>query len=130
MGQQQLIIIVLTVIVVGLAIYGALGIFNSYQQSHERDAIIHRMNILVGEAKKYATKPKSLGGGDGSYSGFAPPAKLAVTSDFRIFTTSGDDWVLFQGFGTTKGEDGKSPVEVVGQFDKTTDSWATLATVN
>ncbi len=130
MGQQQLMIIVLTVILVGLAVYGALGLMDSYNQSHQRDLIIHRMNILVGEAKKFATKPATLGGGEGSYLGFAPPAKLAVTPEFRIYTTSGETWVLFQGFGTTTGEDGKSPVEVVGQFDKNTDSWTTLATVN
>lgn len=130
MGQQQLMIIVLSVIIVGLAIYGVLGLMDSYNQSHQRDMIIQRMNILVGEAKKYAAKPATLGGGDGSYLGFSPPAKLAVTTDFRIFATAGDSWVLFQGFGSVTGEDGRSPVEVVGQFDKNTDSWSTLATVN
>lgn len=130
MGQQQLIIIVLTVLVVGLAIYGILGFFDSYTQSHQRDLIVHRMNILVGEAKKYAAKPASLGGGDGSFLGFAPPSKLAITPEMKIYTTAGDNWVLFQGFGTTVGEDGKSPVEVVGQFDKDSDNWSTIATVN
>jgi len=130
MGQQQLLIIVLGVLIVGMAIYGAFNLIDSYSQSHQRDLIIQRMNILVGEAKKYATKTASLGGGDGSFRGFAPPAKLAVTSDMRIYATAGDTWVLFQGFGTTTGEDGKSPVEVVGQFDKTADSWSTLATIN
>ncbi len=130
MGQQQLMIIVLTVLVVGLAVYGAFGLMDSFGQTHQRDTIIHRMNILVGEAKKYAAKPATRGGGDGSYLGFSPPAKLAVTPEFRIYTTSGDTWVLFQGFGTTTGEDGKSPIEVVGQFDKNTDSWTTLETVN
>ncbi len=123
-------IIVLTVVVVGLAIYGVLGLFDTYHQSQERDQIIHRMNILVAEAKKYAAKPATLGGGDGSYLGFSPAAKLAVTTEFRIYTTAGDDWVLFQGFGTTLGEDGKSPVQVIGQFDKTSDAWSTLTTVN
>lgn len=130
MGQQQLMLIVLTVIVVGLAVYGALGLMDSYNQSHQRDLIIHRMNILVGEAKKYAAKPATLGGGDGSYLGFSPPAKLAVTPEFRIYTTAGDSWVLFQGYGTTSGEDGKSAVEVVGQFDRNADSWSALVTVN
>ena len=130
MGQQQLLIIILGVIVVGLAVYAVLGLFGTYHASHERDVIIQRMNILVGEAKKYAAKPATLGGGDGSYLGFAPPTKLSVTSDFHIFTTAGDNWVLFQGFGTTTGEDGRTPVEVIGQFDKTTDSWSSLTTVN
>jgi hypothetical protein len=130
MGQQQLLIIVLGVLIVGMAIYGAFAMMDSYNQNQQRDLIIQRMNVLVGEAKRYATKPASLGGGDGSFDGFAPPAKLAITPEMRIYATAGDTWVLFQGFGTTNGEDGRSPVEVVGQFDKTTDNWSTLATVN
>lgn len=130
MGQQQLLIIVLGVLIVGMAIYGAFNMMDGYTQSHQRDLIIQRMNLLVGEAKKYATKTASLGGGDGSFQGFVPPAKLLTTSEMKIYSTAGDTWVLFQGFGTSNGEDGKSPVQVVGQYDKTTDHWTTLATVN
>jgi hypothetical protein len=130
MGQQQLLIIVLGVLIVGMAIYGSFNLMASYSQSHQRDLIIQRLNVLVGEAKKYATKTASLGGGDGSFEGFTPPARLTSTQEMHIYTTSGDTWVLFQGFGTTTGEDGRTPVEVVGQFDRTTDNWTTLATVN
>jgi hypothetical protein len=130
MGQQQLLIIVLGVLIVGMAIYGSFNLMDSYTQSHQRDLIIQRMNILVGEAKKYVTKTASLGGGDGSFLGFNPPAKLATTPEMRIYSTAGDTWVLFQGYGTTTGEDGKSPVQIVGQFDKNNDSWMTLVTVN
>jgi hypothetical protein len=130
MGQQQLLIIVLGILIVGMAIYSAFNLMDSYGQSHQRDLIIQRMNMLVGEAKKYATKPASLGGGDGSFQGFTPPAKLANTPEMRIYSTSGDSWVLFQGYGTTNGEDGRSPVEVVAQFDKNTDNWSTLVTIN
>lgn len=120
----------LGVLIVGIAIYGSLNLMSSYSQSHQRDLIIQRMNMLVGEAKKYAAKPSSLGGGNGSFTGFSPPSQLAVTSDMKIYSTAGDTWVLFQGFGTQTGEDGKSPVQVVGQFDKDADSWSTLASVN
>jgi hypothetical protein len=130
MGQQQLLIIVLGVLIVGMAIYGSLNLMDSYSQSHQRDQIIQRMNTLVGEAKKYAAKPASLGGGDGSFTGFTPPTSLAVTSDMKIYSTAGDTWILFQGYGTTTGEDGRSPVQVVGQYDESTDSWSTLTKVN
>lgn len=130
MGQQQLMIIVLGVLIVGMAVYGGLNMMNSYNQSHQRDLIVQRMNTLVGEAKKFAAKTASLGGGDGSYRGFTPATKLTNTSEMTIYTTSGDDWVLFQGYGTATGEDGKNPVQVVGQFDKNTDTWSTLATIN
>ena len=130
MGQQQLLIIVLGVLIVGMAIYGAFNFMSAYSQSHQRDLIIQRLNVLAGEAKKYATKTASLGGGEGSFLGFVPPAKLTNTDEMHIYSTAGDSWVLFQGFGSTTGEDGRSPVEVVGQYDKNTDSWTTLATIN
>ena len=120
----------LGVLIVGMAVYGGLNMMDTYSQSHQRDLIIQRMNMLVGEAKKYATKPASLGGGDGSFIGFTPAARLVTTSDMRIYTTAGDTWVLFQGYGTTTGEDGKSPVQVVGQYDEVADHWSTLATIN
>lgn len=130
MGQQQLLIIVLGVLIVGMAIYGSMNLMDTYNQRHQRDEIIHRMNTLVGEAKKYAAKPASLGGGNGSFLGFTPQASMAITSDMKIYSTVGDDWILFQGYGTTNGEDGRSPVQVIGQFDENTDSWSTLTTVN
>ena len=120
----------LGVLIVGMAIYGAFNLMDTYNQSHQRDLIIQRMNTLVGEAKKYAAKPASFGGGDGSFLGFVPPAKLVSTPEMTIYSTAGDTWVLFQGYGTTTGEDGRSPVQVIGQFDKTSDGWSTLATVN
>jgi hypothetical protein len=130
MGQQQLIIIVLVALVAGLAVYGGLQWMDSYRQSHERDVIIQRLNILVGEAKKYAAKTRSLGGGDGSFEGFSPPSKLANFSGIRINTTAGDDWVLFQAYGTLTGEDKRTPTEIIAQFDRTTDKWSTLVVVN
>ena len=130
MGQQQLLIIVLGVLIVGMAIYGTLNLMDSYGQSHQRDLIVQRMNVLVGEAKKYAAKTAALGGGDGSFLGFTPPAKLTNTPEMKIFSTAGDSWVLFQGYGTQTGEDGRSPVQIVAQYDKNTNSWSTMATVN
>ncbi|MBI5463572.1 MAG: hypothetical protein HY966_01300 [Ignavibacteriales bacterium] len=130
MGQQQLLILVLVAIIVGIAIYGATHLMEAYNQSSERDVIIHRLNYLVAEAKKYAEKPTSLGGGAGSFRGFVPAAMLTVTNEMTISTTAGDTWVLFQGIGKTIGEDGRTPVQIVGQFDKPTDKWTTLIKVN
>ncbi len=130
MGQQQILIIVLCVFIAGMTIYGTLNLMDTYNQSHQRDLIIQRMNVLVGEAKRYATKTVALGGGGGSFLGFTPPVKLATTPEMRIFSTAGGSWVLFQGFGTKTGQDGKTPVQVIAQYDRANDRWATLAIVN
>ena len=130
MGQQQLIIIALLAIIVGLSVFGGLQWTKSQNQAHERDIIIQRFNILVGEAKKYAARPAALGGGDGSFLGFTPPTKLAFFSGIKVYTTAGDDWVLFQGFGSMNGSDEKTPILVIGQYDKNTQKWTTLSEVN
>lgn len=130
MGQQQFIIIGLLAIIVGLTVFGGLQWAKSQNQTHERDIIVQRFNILVGEAKKYAAKPANLGGGDGSFRGFTPPTKLAFFSGIKIYSTAGDDWVLFQGYGSVIGSDEKTSVLVIGQYDKNTEKWTTLSEVN
>jgi len=129
MGQQQLLLIVLSTIIVGIAIFGGLRLMGSYNQSNERDLVIQQMNIVVGEAIKYAAKSRNLGGGDGSFEGFAPLQRLSTTERVRLYTTAGDDWIILQGFGNVTGWDGDNPVQVVAQFTKVGNA-SSITTVN
>jgi hypothetical protein len=115
---------------VGLAVLGTLRLVDSYNQSNQTDRIIHGMNVLVGEAKKCAANSASLGGGNGSFLGFSPSVRLAITPDMKLYSTAGTSWILIQVCGTITGRDGQTPVEVVGQFDNTADQWSNLAIVN
>ena len=69
MGQQQLLIIVLVVFISGLALWTGVRLVRSMNQDNERDLVMHQISILVGDAKKYAGKPKRIGGGEGSFIG-------------------------------------------------------------
>lgn len=134
MGQQQLLLIVLGVIIVGLALYGGTRMASAANQENERDVLIQQMNTLVAEARKYAARPGHLGGGGNDLSGFSPPAMMTTTDRFTINVSSGANWVLFQAFGSVEGVDGSSPVQVVAQYDFYTDfsggSFTTMETVN
>ena len=134
MGQQQLLLIVLGAIIVGLAVYGGTRMMAASNQDNEREVIIQQLNTLVTEARKYAAKPSQLGGGEGSLVGFTAPANMTSIDGRSINITSGATWVLFQGFGSVTGINGENPVQVVGQYDFTSDfssgSWSTLETVN
>lgn len=121
MGQQQLLLIVLGVLIVGMAVYAGTRLFATYQQSNERDVIIQQMSILVLEAKKYAARPVNLAGGDGRFSGFQPPTDLAQTNRVRIYTGATDSAVTFSGFGSVNGDDGQTPVQVVMSFTITSE---------
>lgn len=130
MGQQQLLIIVLIAFIVGLAILTGIRLVRSFDQDHERDMVLHQMNVVVGEARGYYTRPKTIGGGGGSFQGFEPSAKFTNTDRIRLYITTGDDWILFQGFGVTPGYDDTTPVQVVAQWGQTASDWTSITKVN
>ena len=130
MGSQQLLLIVLSVFIAGLTIWIGTRLVRSFNQSNERDMIVHQIGIVVGEAKRYAGAPKSIGGGEGSYVGFSPLPTLVNTGRIRINMTVGNNWILFQAYGGTEGYDLANPVEVVAQFDMALDRFSTLSYVN
>ncbi len=130
MGQQQLLIIVLTVIIASLAIWTGARIVESINQDNERDVVLHQINLLVGDAKKYAGAPKSIGGGEGSFVGFVPINKLTNTGRVRVYITTGANWILFQGYGSVQGWDNSSPVSVVAQYEDSLQDFSTISMVN
>jgi len=130
MGQQQLLIIVLGVFIAGLAIWTGVRLVRSMNQSNERDLVMHQISVLVGDAKKYAGQPKSIGGGEGSFVGFTPINSLTNTGRIRIYITAGSTWILFQGYGSTEGWDGTTPVSVIAQFDQSLGDFSTISNVN
>jgi hypothetical protein len=133
MGQQQLLIIVLVVFITGLATWTGVRLVASMNQANERDLVLHQINVLVGEAKKFAGAPKSMGGGEGSFIGFTPINKLTNTQRVRLYMTMGTDWILFEGFGSVEGWDGTTPVAVVAQYDMplgTPGAFSTISNIN
>jgi hypothetical protein len=79
MGQQQIILIVLTVIIVGTAISVGLLVFQAGGIQSNKDAIMQDLNALVADANAYYMKPKSYGGGGRSYAGYHIPLKILST---------------------------------------------------
>ena len=53
MGVQQLTLLVLTVIIIGISVSTGIIIFNQTLVRHNRLAIIDDMNIFVGVANTY-----------------------------------------------------------------------------
>lgn len=118
MGQQQLLLIVLSTIIVGLAVYGGIQLLDSYNESNDRDLVLQQMQIVIGEAIKYSSRSRNLGGGEGGFEGFAPLQRLTNTERARLYVTAEKDWMVLQGFGSVTGWDGENPVQVVVQFTK------------
>ena len=67
MGQQQLLLIVLGVIIVGIAVVVGINLFNANAEESAKDSIVSQGTNLGAMAQQYYKKPTALGGGGGSF---------------------------------------------------------------
>ena len=101
MGQQQLLLIVLGVIIVGIAIVVGINLFNANSISSNRDGVISDLNNLAALAHQYYSKPTSMAGGGNSFASYAIPSTLASNADgaYTIATAGSATGITFQGVG-------------------------------
>ena len=88
MGQQQLLIILLGVVIVGIAIAAGMGLFGASKVNANRDAIISDMNDIAVNAFKFKSRPRVLAGGGGSYLGFVLSEKYRTNPNASYACTS------------------------------------------
>jgi hypothetical protein len=87
MGQQQLLLIILGVIIVGIAIAVSIVMFKDNGVSANRDAMRADLLLLASKAKHYYKRPVSMGGGGYSFIGITM-TKL-VTAQFSDSNANG-----------------------------------------
>ena len=99
MGQQQLLLIVLGTIIVGVAVVVGINMFTTGAVNAERDALLQDVNNIASSAASYWRKPAALGGGARSFSavsdvtGFGADSSNANGS-FVMSTINASDFVL------------------------------------
>jgi hypothetical protein len=76
MGNQQLLLIILGVIIVGVAIGVGMELFSGTSVGSNKDAIVNDLMNLGQYAYRYKLTPIPYGGGGRTYTGFTVPAKL------------------------------------------------------
>ncbi|GAB6283698.1 MAG: hypothetical protein STSR0008_24900 [Ignavibacterium sp.] len=79
MGQQQLLLIVLGVIIVGIAIVVGINMFNASAEQAAKDDLTSQGMHLAALAQQYYKKPIAMGGGGSSFANFVIPTELATT---------------------------------------------------
>ena len=62
MGQQQLLLLVLTIVIVGLAVVAGVQTFRESQKKHNADAMILTAVSIAAEAQAWLRTPQSMGG--------------------------------------------------------------------
>lgn len=113
MGQQQLLLIVLGVIIVGIAVVVGINVFTASSTQANRDAIIADLTNLASLAQQYYRKPTALGGGGNTFTDWKIPAQLDTTGN-GVYTapTVEAQSVTLVGTGNETGNDGSTPVRV------------------
>lgn len=67
MGQQQLLLIVLGVIIVGIAVVVGINLFNANAETSTQDSIVSQGTNIGALAQQYYKKPVSMGGGGNDF---------------------------------------------------------------
>ena len=63
MGQQQLLLLVLGIVIVGLAVVAGINAFDENQQKSSEDALTNEAFRLASDAKAWYNKPEQYDGG-------------------------------------------------------------------
>jgi Tfp pilus assembly protein PilE len=99
MGQQQLLLIVLGVIIVGIAVVVGINVFTASSTSSNKDAIVSDLTNLAASAQQYYRKPIALGGGGNSFTNYTIPTQLDSTANgtYTISTPGNATSIAFRG---------------------------------
>ncbi len=89
MGQQQLLLLVLGVIIVGIAVVAGIGMFNASAEESAKDEGVAQLLAIGANAQQWFKKPLSMGGGGGSFANYVIPTKMTATSSFGSFDATG-----------------------------------------
>ncbi|MDP2365219.1 MAG: hypothetical protein Q8M94_15815 [Ignavibacteria bacterium] len=81
MGQQQLLLIVLGVIIVGIAVLLGIVIFRQSSIDQKRDLLINEGITVANNAREYFHKPKPYGGGGYSFTGWQIPSQMITSAN-------------------------------------------------
>ena len=119
MGQQQLLLIVLGVIIVGIAVVVGINLFNANAEEAAKDGVVSDCTNLGAMAQQHYKKPGSMGGGANTFDGsgtngvtWAIPTNLVTTAN-----------------GTYTATVGAQQVDLVGDPLETSYGWTVQTTV-
>jgi hypothetical protein len=123
LGQQQLLLIVLGVIIVGIAVLLGIVLFRQSSIDGKRDLLINEGMTVANNAREYFHKPATYGGGGYSFAGWQIPSQMLTSANGSYTATVNSDNVEIVGTGNEL-VSGTDLVEV--QFIVTSDSVVTI----
>ncbi len=117
MGQQQILLIVLSVILVGIAIAVGITMFRAQARNSNLDGIISDLNNLGSIAYQYKIRPVSMGGGGGEYGENDTTSAIGFGAYFAQLDLSmrktDNGWYFFDSIGSAIPPGGTTEDETV-----------------
>ena len=137
MGTQQILLIVLSVIIVGIAVAVGITMFNAQAVNSNRQAIMGDMNNLASASLAYYKTPLTHGGGGttwastdaiGNWLGYDWDGTECTTGNGTFTLAISGDILTITGLGTEIGNDGSGFVG--GHLDITGPTSTIVTTVD
>jgi len=100
LGQQQLLLIILAIIIVGIAIAVSIGLFRAGAIDGKRDLLVSECSNIATIAISYYKKPREMGGGGKTFTGWQIPSQLALTKNGSYIAQVSPTNVIIVGTGT------------------------------
>ena len=122
MGTQQILLIVLSVIIVGIAVAVGITMFNAQATNSNRNAMVADMNNFAASALAFYKTPTTHGGGGTSWSAnvdnignwlghsYDTSANTLSTGNGVYTLSVASDVLTIVGVGTEMGNDGSTSV--------------------
>jgi len=99
MGQQQLLLILLGLIIIALAIFLGISYFRTNAIELKRNNVIEEGVILANMAQQYYRRPLEMGGGGKTFTGWTVPVPLVVTPSGHFIASVAETQVIITGTG-------------------------------
>ena len=131
MGQQQLLLIILGVIVVGIAVAVGITMFTDNAVNANRDAVTNDLVNLAARAQQYYRRPTALGGGGNSFVGLTADAagltkltnrSVNANGTYSIVTAGTATGLVIQGEGTENADGTNKVTMQIHVFSDKSDS--------
>ena len=139
MGTQQILLIVLSVIIVGIAVAVGITMFNAQATNSNRQAVMSDMNNLASSALAYYKTPLSHGGGQASWGSdidllgqwlgydYDTGTNTCTTGNGEFVISVASDVLTITGIGSEIGNNGSD--EVGGYLEVTGATSTVVATI-
>jgi len=140
MGTQQILLIVLSVIIVGIAVAVGITMFNTQAQNANRQALVADANNFASQMIAYYKTPTSHGGGGRAFEasmdtlevwlGFTSGGVYSNDNGTYTLTRTNASTIQIVGTGTEKGNDGTNNTKITATLDATSSDPITMAINN